>query len=134
MTPVLDSWAVLAYLQDEPGAGTVDDYLRKWECLLSAVNYTEVLYWLERRKGQRAAERFEADVLDADSPVRMVVLGPKLAARTALVKAAGGMSLGDAYAAALTLQVEDGILLTGDPELRAGSERWGYRLEWLGRE
>ncbi|MGH2469700.1 MAG: PIN domain-containing protein, partial [Chloroflexota bacterium] len=126
------SWAVLAYLQDEPAADRVARYLEQGECVLNVVNCTEVLYQLMRRRGHAAAGRFLHDVADPRSPVRLMVAGPRLANRAAEVKAGGGMSLAGAYAAATTLLLPEGILLTGDPELLLGSSRWGYQVEWLG--
>ncbi|HUZ78270.1 MAG TPA: type II toxin-antitoxin system VapC family toxin [Chloroflexota bacterium] len=132
MRAVLDSWAVLAYLQDEPAADRVSRYLEQGECVLNVVNCTEVLSLLTRRRGHEVAGRFLHDVTHPRSPIRLIVAGPRLANRAAEVKAGGGMSLADAYAAATTLLLPQGILLTGDPELLAGSSRWGYQLEWLG--
>lgn len=41
MTAVLDASAILAWLQDEPGANVVDEYL--YDGIVSSVNWAEVL-------------------------------------------------------------------------------------------
>lgn len=59
---VLDTWAVLAYLDGEPAAQRVRQVLRQArrndvEVLFSLINYGECLYVIEREQGVRQALR-----------------------------------------------------------------------------
>jgi predicted nucleic acid-binding protein len=130
--PVFDSWAVLALIKHEPAAIRVQPYWEQGDGVISVVNYTEVLYRLIRDYGADAANAFSDEVLAPDSRLEVVEAAPRLARLAADIKAKGGLSLADAYAAALTRERE-GVLLTGDPELQRAANVWGFALEWLGR-
>src|SRR6202158_5512637 len=59
---VLDSWALIAFFEDEPAAEQVESLLTKAEAgthklLLSAVNWGEIYYNTMREVSQAAAER-----------------------------------------------------------------------------
>lgn len=131
MIPVFDSWAVLALLRGEPASERIKPYWDEATGVISVVNYTEVLYQIIRESGHAAAYTFSDEVLRPDSRLRVILATPALARRAAEVKAVGGISLADAFAAALTIDKE-GILLTGDPELQRAADRWGFALDWLG--
>lgn len=53
---VLDAYAVLAFLDDEPGAEAVAEVLRSGEPWMTLVNLGEVAYIVERERGVEAAE------------------------------------------------------------------------------
>ena len=60
---VLDSYALIAYFENEKGAGKVERFLCQAESsrtplLLSTVNWGEVYYALYRSKGKRGGERY----------------------------------------------------------------------------
>ena len=131
MIPVFDSWAILALLRGEPAAERIEPYFERGDGVMSVVNYTEVLYQIIREYGTDRADRFSNEVIAPDSKLEILVAAPRQARRAAAIKARGGLSLADAFAAALAIDKE-GILLTGDPELRLASQRWGFALEWLG--
>ena len=59
---MLDSWAMLAYLEAEPAAQEVRQTLRRARrkeilVLFSLINYGECLYVIEREQGIREAQR-----------------------------------------------------------------------------
>lgn len=88
---------------------------------MSWVNLGEVAYIVERRHGPAAADETVDDLrarlastVDADAD---------LTREAARIKAAGGMSYADAFAAA-TASTRDAVLLTGDPELLRDSPSW----------
>lgn len=124
MTVVLDSWAVLRYLEDAGNAaGQVADLLQDERPLMSWINLGEVAYVLRRLHGEEEAVetvRDLRDVLDARLPDERLVLD------AARIKADRRMSYADAFAAALAL-THDGVLWTGDPELLVESAPWRWK-------
>jgi len=117
---VLDSFAVLAYLEDETGAGRVSAVLEsarqnRASVWMSIVNYGEVVYITEREQGLFAAQRAIA-AMD-QLPMSVVDADRKLTLSAARVKAHHGISYADAFAIALA-QAKQAAVLTGDPEFR----------------
>ncbi len=124
MTVVLDSWAVLRYLED---AGTAADEVAKLleQCkpLMSWINLGEVHYVLRRLHGEDAAVetvRDLRDVIDPRLPDQQLVID------AARIKADHPMAYADAFAAALTI-ASDATLWTGDPELIIDGSAWRWR-------
>ena len=114
------SYAVLAYLQDEEGAGPVQDLLRKAgreevRVLLPVVNLGEVYYLVAREQGRQNAEEMLA-VVD-QLPLEVVDADRSLTIEAARLKAGHRISYADAFAAGLALGRE-AVLVTGDPEFR----------------
>jgi len=129
---VLDSFAVMAYLQNEPGHERVTGLLEAAannECALylSVVNLGEIAYHAERAGGlSRAAETMR--ILD-ELPVSMVSVDRELALAAAHLKAQYPMAYADCFAAALS-QIRNAPLVTGDPEFRKLSDGL-LHVEWL---
>ncbi len=113
MTVVLDSWAVLRWLEGvEPAAGRVEAAVVDG-AVMSWVNVGEVFYVVWRASGDGVAREVVADLR------RRVALDDATSERVlaaARIKAEFPMALGDAFAAA-TAAAHDAVLLTGDPEL-----------------
>ncbi len=63
MTLVLDANALIALLNDEPGALLVRDLLRAESCHIHAINLCEVYYDFLRVDGPAGAEQMLADVV-----------------------------------------------------------------------
>jgi PIN domain nuclease of toxin-antitoxin system len=115
LTAVLDAWAVLALLRDEPPAAQVEELIFVGDALISSINLGEALYWTERRQGQRVAR----EQIDRVRPM-LVVEDPdwQLVSAAAHLKAGGGLSYADAFCVA-TAQRHQATLYTGDPEILA---------------
>lgn len=135
MTPiVLDSWAVLAYLGEEPLGDLVERLLE--DCrdagrpmLMCVINVAEVRYKLLRRGGPRAAEAgrniirgLGIEVVPVDEPV---------AQEAADLKADTPVAFADCFAAALG-RLRDAEVATADPEFRELGDR--VKVLWLGAE
>jgi predicted nucleic acid-binding protein len=124
MTVVLDSWAVLRYLEDtEPAGQVVADLLDSERPLMSWINLGEVHYVLRRLHGEEAAVETVRDlreVIDARLPDERLVLD------AARIKADNPMAYADAFAAALTV-AQEATLWTGDPELLLDGATWRWR-------
>lgn len=130
---VLDSFAVLAHLQDESGRGRVVTLLEdaaRGECLvlLSLINLGEVAYLLERRRGLARTQAALA-VVEA-LPVAVLPADRDAVLVAAHLKALYPISFADASAAAAA-QMHQATLLTGDPEFNALGHQ--INVEWLER-
>ncbi len=124
MTVVLDSWAVLRYLEGTGEAATaVADLLDDDRPLMSWINLGEVHYVLRRMHGEDDASetvRDLRDVIDARLPDERLVLD------AARIKSDLPMAYADAFAAALAV-AQDAVLWTGDPELLVDRAAWQWR-------
>lgn len=124
MTAVLDSWAVLRYLEGaRPVADAVDGLLATERPAMSWVNLGEVHYVLRRLAGERAAlstVRDLCEVIEARLPAEDDVLA------AARIKADHPLSYADAFAAALAV-ASGAELWTGDPELLTEDAPWQAR-------
>ena len=115
---VLDSYALLAYYQDEAGADAVQEILTacgraESEAWLSVVNLGEVLYITEREQGLPAAQELIAAI--DQLPLHIADVDRSRTFAAAHVKAHHAVSYADAFAIALAQEV-GGSVVTGDPE------------------
>lgn len=124
MTVVVDSWAVLRYLEDAaPAAARVAKLLDRERPLMSWINLGEVYYVLRRLHGDPAAADTVRDlrlVLDVRLPDEAHVM------HAATIKADRPMAYADAFAAALAI-ANDAVLWTGDPELLIARAPWKWK-------
>lgn len=124
MTIVLDSWAVLRYLEGvEPTATIVESLFAERRPLMSWINLGEVHYVLRRARGEGVAAetiRDLRDVVDARLPEVSLLLD------AARIKADHPMAYADAFSAALAVATS-AELWTGDPELLVDNARWRWR-------
>jgi predicted nucleic acid-binding protein len=132
-TKVLDSWALIAFLEDEPAADAVEKLLaqaaaEKHKLLLSVVNWGEIYYNTMREVSQKAAEQQARAI--ATLPIEIVGVGDDLtiARQAAIYKATHKMSDADCFAAALA-RIRNCELLTGDPEFKALEKE--IKINWL---
>lgn len=130
---VFDSFALVAYLQGEPGAARVNEIVEAagadgGSLSMTTVNVGESVYIAYRRQGPQGVVR----VLDllASLPIEIVDADLQLSVTAARIKAVTPIAYGDCFAAALALE-RGATLLTGDPEF----ERLGglVEVEWLPR-
>ncbi len=128
---VLDSFALIAYFRDEPGAEAMENLLvtagKKDSPLhMTDVNYAEVKYSIVKKDGAEAwgeaAKILQGLPIDFHSTTRA------LADTAADFKARFKMSLADAFAAALAKE-KKAELVTGDPEFKALAKE--IKINWL---
>ncbi|MGH9065622.1 MAG: PIN domain-containing protein [Acidimicrobiales bacterium] len=133
---VLDAHAVLAFLGGESGCAEVEEILLTGEPWMTLVNLGEVAYILERISGAGAADEVWANLRAETRPggatVRWLDIDGTLVRRAASIKARGGLSYADAFAAGAA-SVLDCPVLTGDPEFHV-AEGAGVTVRWLGRD
>lgn len=124
MKVVLDSWAVLRYLEgSQPASQDIDDLFGRATPLMSWINLGEVYYVLRRTHGEEAAAATARDlrsVLDARLPDDGLIIA------AARIKADHPMAYADAFAAALAIRT-DAVLWTGDDELVVDGSPWRWR-------
>ena len=132
-TKVLDSWALIAFFEDEPAADAVEKVLAqaaadKHKLLLSVVNWGEIYYNTMREVSQEAAEQKARDI--AALPIDIVGVGDDLtlARQAAIFKATHKMAYADCFAAALA-KSRNAELLTGDPEFKELEKE--IKINWL---
>jgi predicted nucleic acid-binding protein len=130
---VLDSWALMAFFEDEPAAEAVEELLDqasrgKHKLFLTSINWAEVYYSTMREVSQDAANQ-HAQVI-ASLPIEIVGIGDdlKLARQAAIYKATYRISLADAFAAALAKE-KKAELITGDHEFKALEKE--IKINWL---
>lgn len=122
---VLDSWAVLCFLEDAPPAAELvaEAVASDEDVAMSWINLGEVHYVLRRLHGEEAALETVRDIqsdVDARLPSKEDVLA------AARIKADHPMSFADAFAAA-TAAALDAELWTGDRELLVDQSAWRWR-------
>ena len=121
---VLDSWAVLRYIEDDgPAAQHVADLLDSQRPVMSWLDLGEVFYIVRRIHGDRVAVDTTRDlrrVIDCRLPDETAVVA------AARIKADHPIAYADAFAAATALS-HDATLWTGDPELLLTGAPWRWR-------
>lgn len=130
-TQVLDSYALLALLRDEPGAETVADLLERAgqqnrSVHMTEVNYAEVQYTIRRKDGETVWASIAGEL--QATPIEFHPADRRLADVAAGFKARFKISLADAFAAALAKE-RKAELVTGDPEFRVLEKE--IKIRWL---
>lgn len=128
---VLDSWAMIAYLDGEPVAQRVRQVLRRARrqqivALFSLISYGECLYIVEREHGLQQAQR-AAGIID-QLPLRVMPVDRSLVFGAAHVKAHHAVSYADAFVVALARQ-HTASVMTGDPEFDTVASE--IKIDWL---
>jgi len=117
---VLDSWAIMAYLEDEPSAERIADLISDAHddgvpLLMSVVNAGEIWYIITRRTN--AAEANRTIALLQQIGIKFVDANWLLTKIAAGYKVKGNISYADCFAAAVTKQSK-ATLVTGDREFK----------------
>lgn len=132
---VLDSWAMLAWLQNETPACNDIQYLLdrsqegKVELIMNIINVGEVYYNIIRRKDEESANFFWNRLLNM--PIKPAGVDRALILIAAQLKGKYPISYADAFAIATAI-THDCPLLTGDPEFRSVESL--IKIEWLERQ
>lgn len=130
---VLDSYALLAYFQTEPGSERIMELFQAAtanECHISlcVVNLGEVMYIVERERGLPSAQTTLARI--DELPIEVVDVDRRLALSAAHLKTDCPIAYADCFAAALS-QLRNAALVTGDPEFNKLKSDSNVRIEWL---
>ena len=117
---MLDSWAIMSYLQGEPSAEKVADIIADAHedhvpLLMSVVNAGEVWYIIARRTSEADSDRSMRELKQLG--IEMVDADWDIAHDAGRFKAKHKMSFADCFAAALAKQ-RKAHLVTGDQEFK----------------
>jgi len=128
---ILDSFAMMAYLEQEKGADRVEQLMRDardsgGKLLMSVVNWGEIFYIITRERGERKAQ--EVLLLIEQLPIDIVAADRQVTLKAASLKAGYPLAYADCFAAGLAM-VRNGTVLTGDPEFLKISSL--VAVEWL---
>jgi ribonuclease VapC len=128
---VLDSWSIIAYLEDESSARNVEEIIvnaheHKISLMTSVVNAGEVWYIVARKTSPENADgairdiqRLGVDFVEADWA---------LTKAAAAIKSKARMSYADCFAAALAKR-KQAVLVTSDPEFKQVSGE--VKVHWV---
>ena len=128
---VLDSYALMAFYEDEPGADVVRNLLLKAvdneiKLFMSVVNVGEIWYAIARATSPEIADRYVNELNGMG--IDIVDVDWQLTRQAAAFKARGNIAYGDCFAAALA-KVNKAELVTGDKECRAVEGE--IKISWL---
>lgn len=130
---ILDSFALLAFFRDEPGADVIEQLLTEaaedqHELYITTVNAGEVFYMSCRKDGIGKATRVWEAMKKI--PLHFIGVDMELSLAAAKIKAGHKLSFADALAAALTIQ-KKGTLVTGDDEFQTLRNQAGFRVKFI---
>jgi ribonuclease VapC len=132
-TKVLDSWALIAFFEDEPAANAVEEILHRaaldrHQLVMSVINWGEVYYNTMRETSQSEAEARVEEI--ASLPIEIVGVGDELGMTrlAAIYKASYPISYADAFAAALAKE-RKAEFVTGDPDFKRLEKE--IKITWL---
>ena len=128
---VLDSFALLAYLEGEAGMPRVVSLLTgarqgAYTLYLSLINLGEALYITEREQGLIKAQQTLAAI--EQLPIVIAPVSRTMVLAAAHIKALYAISYADAFAVVIA-QDHNGVVVTGDPEFKSVADI--VAVEWL---
>ncbi len=128
---VLDSYAMIAYFEDEAGADRVAQVLRELikgqaKGFMSVVNWGELYYNTMREQGVSEADKV---ILQLDKfPIQIVDVNKELTYEAAKLKGEFRIAYADCFAVALSVKLS-AALVTGDPDFKKLHER--ISIKWI---
>ena len=130
---VLDSYALLAFFEDETGSKRVSDLLEaatngNCRLYLCIINLGEILYIIERERGLSKAQETLARI--DEFPIEIVDADRNLTLAAAHLKSDCPVAYADCFAAALTM-LKEAALVTGDIEFKKIQQSHHIQIEWL---
>jgi ribonuclease VapC len=128
---VLDSWAVIAYMGDEPSGQQIADLIANAHdegitVSMCVVNAGEVWYIVAREISEEEADNCIKELRDLR--IQFEDVNWELAQEAARFKSKNKMSYADCYAAALA-KVRKADLVTGDTEFKAVEDQ--VTIKWV---
>ncbi len=130
-TKVLDSYALMAFFEDEPGADFVRGLIHKavesgTNLLMSVVNLGEVWYSIARTNSPEIADQYVHEIKGMG--IEVVDVDWTLTRQAAAFKVNGSISYADCFAAALAKN-HRAELITGDKEFKVLQDE--IKISWI---
>jgi len=131
---LLDSFAMIAYLNKEKGFEKVHDVMSEAQksgdsVLMNEINVGEIYYILFRKRGPEKADYFIETIL-ASLPILTVSNGFADVINAAKIKAEHPLSFADCFAVD-TARKYNAVIMTGDTEFKKIDQL--VEIEWLDR-
>ena len=128
---MLDSYAIMAFFEDEPGADFVRSLIlqaeeNKVELLMSVLNLGEVWYSIARTNSTEIADRYIHEI--ESMAIEIVDVDWQLTRQAAAFKVNGNISYADCFAAALAKN-RKAELITGDAEFKVLQDE--IKISWI---
>ena len=128
---VFDSFAMIAFFEDEPGAERVEVALRqlftkKARGWMSVINWGEVYYCTYREQGPGGADHVVSRL--AEYPIEVVNADQNMTQEAAILKGKYKVAYADCFAVALA-KAKKAEILTGNPEFKKFKEQ--VKINWI---
>lgn len=128
---VLDSWSIIAYLEDEPAGAKVERIIAEAHeqgtpLMTTVVNAGEVWYIVARSTSPEDADEAVRDIRRLG--VELVEADWALTRAAAEIKSGARMSYADCFAGALAAD-RNAVLVTGDPEFKQVASK--VKVHWI---
>lgn len=130
-TKILDAFALMAFLHDEPGAATVENLIAnaaegKVNLAICTINLGEIWYSIARIVSAEKADDYIQEIQEMS--IEVVIPDWALTRQAAIYKTNGNISYADCFAAALA-KIRGGQVVTGDREFETLRDE--VEIEWL---
>ena len=130
-TKVLDSYALMAFFEDEPGADFVRGLILHAEegstkLLMSVVNLGEIWYSIARTNSAEIADQYTQEIMGM--AIEIVEADWELTHQAAAFKVNGNIAYADCFAAALA-KIHKAELITGDEEFKVLGDE--IKISWI---
>lgn len=128
---VMDSFAMIAFFEDEPGADMVAEILgvlinQKAKGFMSVINWGEIYYCTMKVQGVEGAENVLTQF--KKYPIQLVEADQRLTYEAAKLKARYKIAYADCFATALSLRLKAPVV-TGDPEFKKLEDE--ISIQWI---
>lgn len=128
---LFDSYAILKFYQDEPGADKVEKLITSANqddtcAYISEINLGEIYYKTIRRLGLEPAKNLLEQFFEL--PVQVISPSTDIILSASEIKAEYAISYADCFAAATAIQFSAAII-TGDPEFKKITQL--VKIEWV---
>ena len=135
VTYILDSSAILRYLDGEAGSERVAEIIKghltgRWNAVISAIHWGEIAGITCKIHGQAAVELVVSRLLAFGMEIMPVA--PEQAVRAALIKVSRKIPYADAFGVELAAEFSDHVLVSADFDLKAAAR--GVKIEFLPRK
>lgn len=129
----MDSYAMIAFFENEPGAEKVALILkslleRKAKAYMSVINWGEIYYNTLREQDAETAEKVIEQL--KQYPIELVDADQKITYEAAKLKGRYKIAYADCFTAALSHRLK-AVIVTGDPEFKILAKEGLIEINWF---